>query len=86
MAFKKGKSGNPNGRPTGSTTKPKFSDFLSKEEIEGIVAKAKELALAGNENMIKLILEHNFGKAPQNVDLTSGGDPIKVVFDSAFKK
>ncbi len=53
------------GRPKGSTTKPRISDYLTKEDITAIVNKAKEMALAGNETMIKFISEHHFGKAIQ---------------------
>lgn len=61
------------GRPKGSTTKPRLSDYLTEDEIKQIVAKAKSMALEGNEAMIKLIVEHNFGKPVQPVSGPDGG-------------
>lgn len=81
MAFKKGESGNKAGRPKGATTKPRITDYLKKKEIDAIVAKAKELALAGDQAMIKLIIEQNFGKAAQAVELS-----VSVTLEDVYKK
>jgi hypothetical protein len=72
------------GRPKGSTTKPRLSDYLTEKEINAIVKKAKELALAGNENMIKLITEQHFGKAIQPVEGDFKGEVI-LKFDNSFQ-
>ena len=77
---------NKGGRPPGSTTKPRLADHLSHDEIMAIVNKAKELAIKGNENMIKLIVEQHFGKAAQAVDVTSDGEKIQSVVYLPSKK
>lgn len=80
------KSKNKGGRPKGSITKPRLSDHLSQEEIMAIVNKAKEMALAGNESMIKLITEQYYGKAAQAVDVTTDGEKIQTVVYLPSKK
>ena len=79
MPFKKGQSGNKNGRPIGSTTKPRISDNLTPEQIESLIEKARDMASKGDTNMLKFILEQHFGKAPQAMDITSGGEKIMGV-------
>lgn len=54
------------GRPVGSTTKPKISDYLTLEEVKGLVDVAKAEALQGKPDMLKFMLEQVFGKAPQS--------------------
>lgn len=71
------------GRPVGSTTKPRFSDFMTEDEVLAIVAKAKEMALGGNEAMLKLIIEQKFGKAIQPVEGDFTGN-LTLSFDKTF--
>lgn len=85
MAFKKGQSGNPKGKPKGAVTKPRLSDYMTEEEILAIVNKAKELALAGSEAMIKLITEQHFGKPIQPVEGSLQGELI-LKFDKTFNE
>lgn len=74
---------NKGGRPKGSTTKPRLADHLSEDEKLSIVNKAKELALAGNEAMLKLLIEQIYGKALQPVEGDLKGE-LKITFDNAF--
>lgn len=69
-------NGKKGGRPKGSTTKPRLSDYLTAEDVKSLVAKALDLAKAGSPDMLKFILDHNFGKAPQSIDHTSGGEKL----------
>jgi len=85
MAFKKGQSGNKNGRPKGSTTKPRLSDYLSEQQVDELVKKAYEMAATGNETMIKFILEHKFGKPVQPLG-NDDGQPLVVKFDDSFTR
>lgn len=71
------------GRPVGSTTKPRISDYLSEEGVKKLVAKALEMAEAGNETMLKFCLEQHFGKAIQPVEGNHTGT-ISLHFDNAF--
>lgn len=65
------------GRPKGSTTKPRFSDFLKEGDLDKVIAKALQMALNGNEGMLKLVIEHSLGKPLQPTDITSQGEQIK---------
>lgn len=71
------------GRPKGSTTKPRISDFLTQQDVEKLLDKAYELARNGSENMLKFILEQHFGKAIQPVEGDFKGN-ITVAFDPIF--
>ena len=73
MPFKKGEqwNGNPNGRPKGKT----FRDYWNEEEIADLVKEVKEHYKEKPE-ILKLVVEHIFGKPQQAIDLTSGGKPI----------
>lgn len=73
------------GRPKGSLTKPRLSDFLTKEQVDSLVAKAQEMALSGNETMLKFILEQHFGKAMQPVEGQLSGN-LTITFDNSFKE
>lgn len=82
IARQNGKKG---GRPKGSTTKPRISDYLSERDIENLLDKAYEMAAQGNESMLKFILEQKFGKAIQPTDMNIVGN-MSIRFDSTFKK
>lgn len=71
------------GRPKGSTQKPRLADYLTAKQTDALVQKAIQLALSGNESMIKLLIEQKFGKAVQPI----GGDderPLIIKFDDCF--
>lgn len=76
--FVKGQSGNTKGRPVGTTTKPRLSDYLTESNVDLLVSKAIEMANGGNEAMLKFVLEHKFGRAAQQMDITSGGERISI--------
>lgn len=84
MAFKKGQSGNPAGKPKGAISKPRISDYLTQEDIDAIVLKAVKMAKAGNEKMIQLVIEQNFGKAAQML-VGDPERPISMTFDNSFQ-
>jgi coenzyme F420-reducing hydrogenase alpha subunit len=64
------------GRPKGSTTRPQFRDYITPDEIKGLVEEAKKQAKDKPE-ILKFVLEQIFGKAMQPTDITSGGQPIQ---------
>lgn len=72
------------GRPKGSTTKPRFSDYITEKDVNALVKKALELASQGNDNMIKFCLEHHFGKAMQPMEGNFNANVI-FSFDESFK-
>ncbi len=56
--FKKGKSGNPNGRPQGSRNKATLAiEELLDGEAEGLTRKAVELAMEGDTTALRLCLD-----------------------------
>ena len=84
--FKKGESGNPNGRPKGSlnrsTIAKKWLEVLSQEEVEDGVVKwlsneeAITLALIqkarkGDVNAYKALMDSAYGTAKDTLDLNS---------------
>ena len=86
VSFKKGESGNPNGRPKGrlnrSTIAKKWLEVLSQEEIEDGVVKwlsneeAITLALIqkarkGDVNAYKALMDSAYGTAKDTLDLNS---------------
>jgi hypothetical protein len=57
MAFKQGKSGNPNGRPTGSKDKRTELRGLLRPHAKDLVNKAVEKALEGDTTALRLCLD-----------------------------
>ncbi|MFC1578970.1 DUF5681 domain-containing protein [Pseudomonadota bacterium] len=57
MPFKKGESGNPAGRPTGRSDRRRLVSSLLEPEAPALIAKAVEMALAGDSVMLKACLD-----------------------------
>ncbi len=81
--IKSKENGKKGGRPKGSTTKPRMSDYLTEKEVDSLVSKAYELAKLGDTTMLKFVLEQHFGKAIQPVEGDLKGN-ITIKFDNAF--
>ncbi len=67
------------GRPKGSTNKPRIGDFLRPGEMTRLAEKALDMANAGDPMLLKFVLDHIFGRAPQSMDITSGDQPIPLL-------
>lgn len=78
------------GRPKGSTSKLKVSDFFTPEEKDALVEKVKSMVLMADQpdkDMAKFLWEQLFGKATQRTELTGAdGERLQIMFDSVFKK
>lgn len=66
MAFEKGQSGNPNGRPRGSHDRRRIFREMIEPHSQSLVNTAIEMALAGNEQMLKLILDRLLPAKPKS--------------------
>lgn len=71
MAFKKGQSGNPQGRPKGLTDRRTALRELFDARRDDLVAKAIELALEGDTQALKLCLDRAIpALKPQDAPVT----------------
>lgn len=73
------------GRPKGSKNLPVLRGYFKPEEIKHLVEHAKKQALR-NDKVLLNLLEHIFGRPAQSLDLTSGGEALRISFDPAFKE
>ena len=80
--WKKGQSGNPNGRKNAYTDLIKdfsFTKVNEKERREGVVAKLFQLAERGDLRAIQFIVERLEGKALERQERTTKSEPIQVM-------
>jgi hypothetical protein len=85
--FKKGQTGNPNGRPKGSSLrdiKVVLQDLLSQEKngtqlIDGLMSVVVNKALKGDLKAVDMLLSYTFGKATQRTEIT-GAEGEKIDF------
>lgn len=75
--WKKGQSGNPNGRPTWKPIEKAFQDYLAnpenykgkeKQRIEWLIERVFADAMAGKPAAQALVFDRTFGKAKQPVE------------------
>ena len=82
--FKKGQSGNPNGRPKKLPSIDLLMAEVMGEEKDGITAAQAILnmlrgkAAKGDIKAAQLLLERAYGKAKQNIDITTQGEKVTV--------
>lgn len=82
--FKKGKTGNPNGRPKKLPELDKLlADVLGEEKdgitaAEAILKALRSKATKGDIRAAEVLLDRGWGKAKQSMDITSGGDKIEL--------
>lgn len=82
--FTKGQSGNPKGRPKLPDIREALAKVLA-DEKDGVTALEATLnalrlkAVRGDIRAAEVLLDRAFGKSVQVADITSGGEPIRVV-------
>jgi hypothetical protein len=82
--FKKGKTGNPNGRPKKLPELDKLLADVLGEEKDGITAAEAILkalrakATKGDIRAAEVLLDRGYGKAKQSMDITSDGKQIEL--------
>jgi hypothetical protein len=93
MAFKKGKSGNPRGRPKGSCGKRSHLALLLDTHAPELIEKMITLALQGDTNALKLCIERILPKAqripldfalPQDLNKESAIELKNQILNSAL--
>jgi len=71
--FKKGESGNPDGRPKLPDLREVMAEMLSEEKdgksaLQAIVARLRQLATAGNIKAAEVLLSRGYGLPKQNIE------------------
>jgi len=79
--FKKGESGNPNGRPklpdlNEAMVKALLGEHGSEDNLKKVLDKITKLALEGNLKAIELLLDRAYGKPKQSIDHSTLGERI----------
>lgn len=70
-------------RTKGATHKPRITDYIDRKQVDALVAKAMEMATNGDQQMLKLMIEQYFGKAPQAMEITGpDGGAIEITTKS----
>lgn len=81
--FKKGQTGNPNGRPKMPDLKEAISKILSEEKngqtaLDAVLIALFKKALNGDVRAAQELLDRGFGKSQQNIDLSTLGQPLSI--------
>jgi alkylation response protein AidB-like acyl-CoA dehydrogenase len=79
--FKKGQTGNPNGRPKLPDLKAAMARILAEEKdgmtaLDAILAALRAKAAKGDVRAAQELLDRGFGRAKQSIDHTTDGDKI----------
>jgi len=85
IVFKKGKSGNPKGRPK---VIPELREIMAnglgevkdgKTAAEAIVMAMRNKAIKGDTKAAEFVFGYAYGKASQSIDFTTKGEKVETV-------
>ena len=81
--FKKGKSGNPGGRPKGSKGfKERCRAFADDEGLDTLIGIARDSDGKDRLKAVELLLAYGYGKPRQALDIGDGeGGPAKILLE-----
>lgn len=87
IKYKKGQTGNPNGRPSiVNNIKNYIREALSEKipgsdttKLEVLTQKLLYMAGKGNMKALELVMAYGYGKPQQNVDVTTNGESMQSV-------
>jgi hypothetical protein len=82
--FKKGKTGNPNGRPKLPDLKEAIAKVLAEEKdgltaLDAILKALRAKAAKGDVRAAQELLDRGFGRAKQSIDHTTDGEKINTI-------
>jgi hypothetical protein len=82
--FKKGQSGNPNGRPKLPDIKEALAKILAEKKdghtaLENILTALKAKAIKGDVRAAQELLDRGFGKSQQFIDHTTKGESLNKI-------
>jgi Family of unknown function (DUF5681) len=90
MHFQPGQSGNPSGRPAGSRNR--VSEFreaiegaVTPEEITAVARKLLSLAIAGDTQAARVLLDRVLGKPTVSLEVTEAVDPVVLRLREAME-
>jgi hypothetical protein len=81
--FKKGRSGNPKGRPKIPDINEALAEILSDEKdgvnaLKAVLMSLRARAIKGDVRAIEVLLDRTYGKSKNHTDITSNGNTIAV--------
>jgi len=88
MAYKKGETGNPGGRP-GKSEAERTLEAMCREKTPEALAVVLGIMAKGDSHKVKLsaaqyIIDRGWGKAPQSLTLEGGVNPLKTAMTVTF--
>lgn len=75
-----GYTANPKGRPKKKT----FRDYFTEEEEEDLINKVKQV-VGDKPDILKMAIEHIFGRPQTSVDITTGGEKLTKFTDEQIE-
>ena len=81
-------NGKKGGRPIGSTTKPRITDYFTGDDVALMAQQAKDMTINAekpDKDIFKLLWNDLFGLPLRRTELTGAeGEALKILFDNSF--